>query len=51
METTTSDVVTQAVLKAIADRLRDRYGAELVLVYGSVARGTPASLRALTTRS
>lgn len=36
---TTSGVVTQAALKAIADRLRDRYGAERVLVYGSVARG------------
>jgi predicted nucleotidyltransferase len=41
METTTSGVVTQAVLKAIADRLRERYSAERVLVYGSVARGTP----------
>jgi predicted nucleotidyltransferase len=40
MGTTTSGVVTQAALKAIADRLRDRYGAERVLVYGSVARGT-----------
>lgn len=38
---TTSSVVTQAALKAIADPLRDRYGAERVLVYGSVARGTP----------
>ena len=36
-----SGVVTHAALKAIADRLRDRYGAERVLVYGSVARGTP----------
>jgi predicted nucleotidyltransferase len=34
-------MVAQATLKAIADRLRDRYGAERVLVYGSVARGTP----------
>ncbi len=41
METTTSRVVSRAALKAIADRLRDRYGAERVLVYGSVARGTP----------
>lgn len=40
MGTMTSDVVTQAALKAIADRLRDRYGAKRVLVYGSVARGT-----------
>lgn len=32
--------MTQAALKAIADRLRDRYGAERVLVYGSVTRGT-----------
>ena len=40
METMTSGVVTQAALKSIADRLRDRYGAERVLVYGSVARGT-----------
>lgn len=38
METTDSGVVTQAALKAIADRLRDRYGAERVPVYGSVAR-------------
>jgi uncharacterized protein len=37
----TSGVVSQTALKAIADRLRDRYGAEQVLVYGSVARGTP----------
>lgn len=41
MGTTTPGVVTQAALKAIADRLRARYGAERVLVYGSVARGTP----------
>lgn len=41
MGTMTSGVVTQAALKAIADRLRARYGAERVLVYGSVARGTP----------
>lgn len=33
-------MVTPEALKAIADRLRDRYGAERVLVYGSVARGT-----------
>jgi predicted nucleotidyltransferase len=39
MGTTTSGVVMHATLKAIADRLRDRYGAERVLVYGSVARG------------
>lgn len=40
---TTAGLVSQATLKAIADRLRDRYGAErvLVLVYGSVARGKP----------
>lgn len=38
---TTGGVVTRAALKAIADRLRDRYGAERVLVYGSVARGEP----------
>lgn len=36
----TSGVVTQAALKTIADRLRDRYGAERVLLYGSVAQGT-----------
>lgn len=41
MGTMTSGVVTHAALKAIADRLRDRYGAERVLLYGSVARGTP----------
>ncbi len=41
MGTMTSGMVTQAALKAIADRLRDRYGAERVLLYGSVARGTP----------
>lgn len=40
MGTTVSGRVTQAALKAIADRLRDRYGAERVFVYGSVARGT-----------
>lgn len=40
MGTMTSSVVTQAALKAIADRLRERYGAERVLVYGSVAHGT-----------
>jgi predicted nucleotidyltransferase len=28
----------QATLKALADRLREQYGAERVLVYGSVAR-------------
>jgi len=38
---TTSGVETQAALKAIADQWRDRYGAEGVLVYGSVVRGTP----------
>lgn len=38
---TTAGLVSQATLKAIADRLRDRYGAERVLVYGSVARGKP----------
>lgn len=41
MGTMMSGVVTHTALKAIADRLRDRYGAERVLVYGSVARGTP----------
>ena len=41
MGTTTSGVVSHAALKAIADRLRDCYGAERVLVYGSVACGTP----------
>ncbi|WHZ25385.1 MAG: hypothetical protein OJF51_000180 [Nitrospira sp.] len=40
MGTITSSVATQEALKAIADRLRDRYRAERVLVYGSVARGT-----------
>jgi len=40
MGTMTSGLVTQVALKAIADRLRDRYEAERVLVYGSVARGT-----------
>lgn len=40
METTTSGAVTPATLKTIADRLRDRYGAERVLLYGSVAQGT-----------
>lgn len=39
MGTTTSGVVARATLKAIADRLRERYGAERVLVFGSVARG------------
>ncbi len=38
---TTAGLVSRAVLKAIADRLRERYGAERVLVYGSVARGEP----------
>jgi predicted nucleotidyltransferase len=33
--------VARESLKAIADRLRERYGAERVLVYGSVARSTP----------
>lgn len=41
MGTTIGGVVTQAALKAIANRLRDRYGAERVLVYGSVACGEP----------
>jgi predicted nucleotidyltransferase len=36
---TTAGRVSQAVLKPIADRLRDRYGAERVLVFGSAARG------------
>ena len=36
---TTTGLVAHATLKAIADRLRDRYGAERVLVYGSIARG------------
>lgn len=40
MGTTASGVVMHAPLKAIADRLRDRYGAERVLLYGSVAQGT-----------
>lgn len=40
MGTTTSGLVTHATLKMIADRLRDRFGAERVLVYGSVAQGT-----------
>lgn len=40
MRTTTAGMVTQAALKGIADRLRDCYGAERVLAYGSVARGT-----------
>lgn len=40
METTDSGVVTRAALKTIADRLRERYRAERVLVYGSMARGT-----------
>lgn len=39
MGTTTSGVVALATLKAIADRLREQYGAERVLVFGSVARG------------
>jgi predicted nucleotidyltransferase len=38
---TATGLVAQATLKAIADRLRERYGAERVLVYGSVARGEP----------
>lgn len=37
----TAGLSTGAVLKAIADRLRTVYGAERVLVYGSVARGEP----------
>ena len=36
---TTTDLMAQETLKAIADRLRKQYGAERVLVYGSVARG------------
>ena len=36
---TTTGLKGQETLKAIADRLRERYGAERVLVYGSVARG------------
>jgi predicted nucleotidyltransferase len=36
---TTTGLVSPATLKAIADRLRDRYGAERVLVFGSTARG------------
>lgn len=35
METMKSRVVTPAALKAIADRWRDHYGAERVLLYGS----------------
>ncbi len=35
-----TDMVARATLKAIADRLRERYGAERVLVFGSTARGT-----------
>lgn len=35
----TTGFMVQATLKAIADRLREQYGAERVLVYGSVARG------------
>ena len=38
---TTMGLVAQATLKAIAECLRERYGAERVLVYGSVARGEP----------
>lgn len=37
---TTAGLVSRVALKAIADRLRDCYGAERVLVYGSVAHGT-----------
>lgn len=36
---TTTGLMGQAKLKAIADCLRKQYGAERVLVYGSVARG------------
>lgn len=38
---TTSGAIAHGTLKAIAERLRERYGAERVLVYGSVARGEP----------
>lgn len=41
MAMATSGIVTPAALKAIADRWRDCYGAERVLVYGLVACGTP----------
>lgn len=36
---TTAGRISQTVLKPIADRLRDRYGAERMLVFGSAARG------------
>ena len=35
----TTGLTSPTILKAIADRLRESYGAERVLVYGSVARG------------
>lgn len=38
---TAAGLSSGAVPKAIADRLCDRYGAERVLVYGSVACGEP----------
>ncbi|MCS6305765.1 MAG: nucleotidyltransferase domain-containing protein [Nitrospira sp.] len=41
MRTATSGSVAREQLKAIADRLRKRYRAEQVLLYGSFARGTP----------
>jgi predicted nucleotidyltransferase len=37
----TTRLTAHSALKAIADRLRERYGAQRVLVYGSVARGEP----------
>lgn len=36
---TTSGTVAHGTLKAIADRLRERYGAQRVIVFGSAARG------------
>jgi predicted nucleotidyltransferase len=41
MRPTTAGLATHESLKAIAERLRERYRAERVFVYGSVARGTP----------
>ncbi len=41
MRTSTSGSVAREQLKAIAGRLRERYRAERVLLYGSFARGTP----------
>lgn len=35
----TTGLTSPTTLKAIANRLRESYGAERVLVYGSVARG------------